>query len=52
MTIRNNRRSTLQVVYLETMPWLVQFYLHTLRISVNGDARGESYLILGPECRD
>ena len=37
--IRNNLPSEMQVVYLETMPWLVQFYLHTMRLSVNGSQR-------------
>ncbi|KAK0430723.1 Gpi16 subunit GPI transamidase component [Armillaria borealis] len=33
LVIKNNAPSTLQVFYLETMPWIVQFYLHTMRVS-------------------
>ena len=39
-----------QVIYVETMPWLLQFYLHTLEARVNGTKTGSSvvfYLILG-----
>ncbi|KAF9465783.1 GPI transamidase component PIG-T [Collybia nuda] len=37
--VKNHQNSTQQVVYLETMPWLVQFYLHTLEIRVDGVRR-------------
>lgn len=37
--IRNNLEHEIQTLYLETMPWLVQFYLHTARISVDGKPR-------------
>ncbi|KAK0492227.1 Gpi16 subunit GPI transamidase component [Armillaria luteobubalina] len=33
LVIKNNAPSSLQVFYLETMPWIVQFYLHTMRVS-------------------
>ncbi|KAK0460070.1 GPI transamidase component PIG-T [Desarmillaria tabescens] len=33
LVIKNNAPSALQVLYLETMPWIVQFYLHTMRVS-------------------
>ncbi|KAK0473320.1 GPI transamidase component PIG-T [Armillaria luteobubalina] len=33
LVIKNNAPSSLQVFYLETMPWIVQFYLHTMRRS-------------------
>ncbi|KAI0068973.1 Gpi16 subunit GPI transamidase component [Artomyces pyxidatus] len=33
IVIRNNRPTELSVLYLETMPWHVEFYLHTLRIT-------------------
>ncbi|TFK38924.1 GPI transamidase component PIG-T [Crucibulum laeve] len=36
LVIANHGQVSQQVVYLETMPWLVQFYLHTLKTSVNG----------------
>lgn len=32
LVLRNNRASEIQVLYLETMPWHVEFYLHTLRL--------------------
>ncbi|KAF9045933.1 Gpi16 subunit GPI transamidase component [Hymenopellis radicata] len=34
--LTNHMPSSIQVVYLETMPWIVQFYLHTMRVHVNG----------------
>ena len=33
-----------QVIYVETMPWLLQFYLHTLEAQVNGTKTGLSKL--------
>jgi len=41
VSIRNTLPSEVQAVYLETMPWHVQFYLHTLKILVNGHARDD-----------
>lgn len=41
-----------QVIYVETMPWLLQFYLHTLEARVKGIKTGPSmlfYLILGSQ---
>lgn len=38
--VKNHSNSVLRVVYLETMPWLVQFYLHTLDIRINGVREG------------
>ncbi|KAG6876909.1 hypothetical protein C0993_012144 [Termitomyces sp. T159_Od127] len=32
----NHQAEPLRVVYLETMPWLIQFLLHTLKIHVDG----------------
>jgi phosphatidylinositol glycan class T len=29
----------LEVVYLESMPWFIKFYLHTLTSSVHGEKR-------------
>lgn len=34
----------MDVLYLETMPWLVQFYLHTMHIYVNETLRGPSFI--------
>ncbi|KAF9559722.1 Gpi16 subunit, GPI transamidase component [Agrocybe pediades] len=36
VTITNQKPYTVQALYLETMPWLVQFYLHTLQAKVDG----------------
>ncbi|KAF8073389.1 GPI transamidase component PIG-T [Lyophyllum atratum] len=36
VVLTNHRSEPLHVVYLETMPWLVQFYLHTLQIYIDG----------------
>ncbi|THH14094.1 hypothetical protein EW146_g6197 [Bondarzewia mesenterica] len=42
LVIRNNRPDEIRVLYLETMPWHVEFYLHTLR--VERDGRPQDYL--------
>jgi len=34
--ITNQSPVMVQVIYVETMPWLLQFYLHTLEARVNG----------------
>ena len=50
--ITNQSPVMVQVIYVETMPWLLQFYLHTLEARVNGIKTGLSmlfYLILGPQ---
>ncbi|KAF8148249.1 GPI transamidase component PIG-T [Crassisporium funariophilum] len=36
ITITNHLSATVEAVYLETMPWLLQFYLHTLEARVDG----------------
>lgn len=36
VVLRNHLSTPLNVTYLETMPWHIQFYLHTLIIYVNG----------------
>ncbi|KAJ2923279.1 hypothetical protein H1R20_g13816, partial [Candolleomyces eurysporus] len=33
--LRNHQPDPVQAIYLETMPWIVQFYLHTLTATVN-----------------
>ena len=38
--IINQSPATVQVIYVETMPWLLQFYLHTLEARVNGTRTG------------
>ena len=40
VAITNNRGGDIQTRYLETIPWFVQLYLHTLRIECNGTSRG------------
>jgi phosphatidylinositol glycan class T len=40
VVIENVTPSELKVIYLETMPWLLQFYLHTLQITSEGLPRG------------
>jgi len=37
VVLTNNWPTEMHVIYLETMPWLLQFYLHTLRIYCNGE---------------
>ncbi len=39
VSITNNLPIPMQAVYLEVMPWLVQFYLHTMQVTVNGEPR-------------
>lgn len=41
LVISNHRSTPQSLVYLETMPWLVQFQLHTLQARVDGRIRGE-----------
>lgn len=52
--ITNKSPVMVQVIYVETMPWLLQFYLHTLEARVNGIKTGLSifYLTLGPQFCD
>ena len=33
IVIRNNQPVTVRAHYLETMPWHLEFFLHTLRVS-------------------
>ena len=42
LVVTNNLPVQVSTGYLETMPWHLQFYLHTLQASVNGAARGKS----------
>ena len=42
LIVTNNRAEQVRTGYLETMPWHLQFYLHTLRAHVDGHARGKS----------
>ncbi|KIK70817.1 hypothetical protein GYMLUDRAFT_32877 [Collybiopsis luxurians FD-317 M1] len=32
IVVTNNQDEQLQLLYLETMPWIIQFYLHTARV--------------------
>ena len=40
--ITNRSPVVVQVIYVETMPWLLQFYLHTLEARVNDTKTGSS----------
>lgn len=40
VSFSNTGAAPVQALYLETMPWLVQFYLHTLTASANGTENG------------
>ena len=40
--ITNRSPVMVQVIYVETMPWLLQFYLHTLEARVNDTKTGSS----------
>ncbi|KAJ7227057.1 Gpi16 subunit GPI transamidase component [Mycena pura] len=39
--IQNDATTTTEVAYLETMPWIVQFYLHTLTVSIDNIVRDD-----------
>lgn len=41
LVVTNNLPVQVTAGYLETMPWLLQFHLHTLHAHVKGVARGE-----------
>lgn len=41
LELTNNLPIQVSTGYLETMPWHLQFYLHTLRAHVDGAPRGE-----------
>ncbi|KAI0073000.1 Gpi16 subunit GPI transamidase component [Panus rudis PR-1116 ss-1] len=40
VSVTNNLPITIQASYLESMPWLLQFYLHSLEVHSNGVSRG------------
>ena len=42
LVLENHMNTTTHALYLETMPWLVQFYLHTLEARVEGRIQGKS----------
>ncbi len=47
LTVRNHdSTSPLQVLYLETMPWYVEFYLHTMRTTCDGILCGMANIFL------
>ncbi|KAJ7052573.1 GPI transamidase component PIG-T [Mycena amicta] len=39
--IRNDEEHSVDVAYLETLPWIIQLYLHTLTLHVDGVARAD-----------
>lgn len=47
LVVTNNLPVEVSTGYLETMPWHLQFYLHTLKVSVDGVARGKSNIANG-----
>ncbi|GBE90200.1 GPI transamidase component PIG-T homolog [Sparassis crispa] len=46
LVITNNLPVQVQTGYLETMPWLAQFYLHTLRVRSDGVSRDDLVTII------
>ena len=40
LVITNNQLIEMRAIYLETIPWLLQFYLHTIQIYMNRVPRG------------
>ncbi|KAJ3998557.1 GPI transamidase component PIG-T [Lentinula boryana] len=56
IVLTNNQQDTLQLLYLETMPWIVQFYLHTIRVHSDNVPRDDlvsniSYVLPVPHAR-
>ncbi|KAG6853113.1 hypothetical protein C0991_006803 [Blastosporella zonata] len=56
VVLNNHGAEALHIIYLETMPWLVQFFLHTLKIHIDGvrndDAMTEvTYILAVPHAR-
>lgn len=45
LTITNTGETTFTTAWLETMPWFIQFFLHTMELAVDGQKRGK-YAIL------
>ena len=43
VAVRNNLDADIRALYLETMPWLVQFFLHSLQIECNGLTRSQFF---------
>ena len=43
VSITNHRNYEMQAVYVETLPWHIQFYLHTMKATVDGNARGKVF---------
>ncbi|KXN82279.1 GPI transamidase component PIG-T [Leucoagaricus sp. SymC.cos] len=41
LVLRNHKQEPQQLIYLETMPWFIQFYLHTLQARVEGRIRDD-----------
>lgn len=44
VTLDNHLDTAIDVLYLETMPWMVQFYLHTMAVKHNGSIDSTSNL--------
>ncbi len=40
VVVKNHGSTFVQALYLETMPWLIQFHLHTLQARVDGKVQG------------
>lgn len=40
VTLQNSRKHDINLLYVESMPWFVAFYLHTLTLTVDGVRRG------------
>ena len=52
VVITNHSPVMVQVLYIETMPWLIQFYLHTLEARLNGVKTGSSICSLNLQLYD
>ncbi|GAW04380.1 Gpi16 subunit GPI transamidase component [Lentinula edodes] len=56
IVLTNNEQDVLQLLYLETMPWIIQFYLHTIRVHADDALRDDlisniSYILPIPHAR-
>lgn len=46
IVLRSNVEEEMDLVYLETVPWLLDFYVHSMHAHLNGTGRGTSSMKL------
>jgi phosphatidylinositol glycan class T len=48
VSVTNHMDIDTNIAYLETMPWLLQFYLHTLTTTIEGVTRSQHFNLFYP----